>query len=477
MIWKFSSATFVIMTFRNISLVYNYTIVAVKFLLMFLYSNPIYLEMLLIIAVIPVIILLQLWIINIIHKQNIIFNKNKNENLSFKKRFFKLFLLNIWLIIYCMSLYMIFHSNFFTSNFFFIFCIILPIYIIIFYNLFYRKFINNKWKLFKFLLLFLLLIFLTRNLAIIIFSLVLDQNNIILESLKFNPISYIFPIFIADIFSFNLINNFFFKKIMSLFLPFSFKNDTIQTILDEEGLLDCEELKDALKKAKILHFELNDLQKQIFIAFCNMNTVERYTVEAHGAGLTKHLLMRAPHITSPNGRDIAIDPFNRIYENTNPKLSVFTWSGDIKVSDNHPIILKPTNTQAFIEDQINQAMQKDHWEEPFDNQTMVVVGTPKTKDGQEGVYFEEIKIYKKINLSSLNRWDYLTLSTKNELIYCKGSEYAYRLGDPGEVEFKLDGKRHIIPNWKHKKWLNTYVSGKLYKYIAGNPDHLCTYNI
>ncbi len=110
--------------------------------------------------------------------------------------------------------------------------------------------------------------FFTRSLAIIIFSLILDQHNIILESLNFNPFSHILPFFMANLISFKIIPQNFTFSLYNI----SIKNDTIASILFDYVIPDLNEyskdLVDALEKGNLLHLELNETQTHVFKAFC-----------------------------------------------------------------------------------------------------------------------------------------------------------------------------------------------------------------
>ncbi len=448
-----------------------------KILVMFLESNPVYLEVLFLIFIIPIIVILQLWIINIIHKQNRVIN------LSLKERLYKLFLLNIILVIYCISIYEIFQYNFFTSNIFLIFCIILPVYLVVFYLLLFHKYRNYKWKWFKILIFFWLLMFLTRILAIIIFSLILDPHNIILESLNFSPFSHIFPFFMANLISFKIIPQNFTFSLYNL----SIKNDTIEKILLDYVIPDlgehCKDLVDALKEGNLLHLELNETQIHVFKAFCWMNVSEQYTFEGHKAGLTKHLLMRRPNKNFPNRIDISVEPFNTIYSNTNPRLSVFTLLGDVNL-DSAEFLVMTTEIQGspqhYIDGVINQAMLKRGWDGGFDPEKMMILGYPKRNADIYGSkdYYDTFKIYGKINLDSSTRWDFGILKRENDFIYQAGTNFKYRLGNnklKGDIEFILNSERHVIPKWRPKRLVEVSICGLLHKHLAGCPEHLLNY--
>jgi hypothetical protein len=139
-----------------------------------------------------------------------------------------------------------------------------------------------------------------RNLSIIFFSLFLNNENIILLSLNFNILNYLFPLLFSNIFFFspikNLINdNILYKSIMSYIFPI-YRLDSIESIINNNLRLNNgsylpshNNLIESIKKAGIINLDLTQNQKKVLLnLFHTLNVT--INSENPNENFTKNLL-------------------------------------------------------------------------------------------------------------------------------------------------------------------------------------------
>ncbi len=448
--------------------VYNLTMAYVKVILINI--NPIILEALIFSFLIFVMISLQLWIINLIDKERIFVEKKLT--LSWKVYFKKLFIVNFLLVVLCINVYMILHSNLFLLNFSFFICFYLFIFIIGFSLLLY-KFYNNKLKFLKILILCWILGFITRNLNILIFSLLLNPDHFILLSLKFSVLNFIFPLFIG---------NTIFDRIIR---TCGIRCDTVEDIMNKHVLIwkdyHAMDLYLAFKKSGLLDLkiQLTPAQKTFFIGLAHTSRLEAWAI-----GAPTHYMVLSKFVWFNPIFDRNILPCNSIFMNRKSNLSMYRllgrehlapekwiWFKSHTQADVFRIIWETIYSSKFLLEEFRNDIQPDK---------LVVLGVPKwdEKTIEKKEYTDTLLIYlrKDFKADSEMRYDFYNITMKNDFVYWIGkngerSDMLFRLGrevpiDATGLEVRLDGKNYTLDYLPFK--LRNLVQGQAYRYVWGD---------
>ncbi len=474
---------------------YNMATLALKGIFSVFYSTII--GLLPLILLIIIMILLQLLIINILYKK---------ENFNWSVKFKKLLLINTFFIITWTSLYIILHSNLFLSNFTFFFSLA-----IIFIMLRSLQLLNLTYSKLKIIFLFWILGSITRNFSILIYSLLLNPDNLLLLSVKFNLLNYIFPIFFFNFLHFYLFDstiNFSFLK-----LKFIKCDETIADILrsikrhyetrgDQSNLQKfMQQIYKNLIDDRVEHITLNSKEAKIFRAFCH---VPIYKSLAYKAWENHDLLMSidrtqwSKHIHGNHLHRVEVCNFNSIFKHFGKNISVFKRLHEINIDEKDWIELKTTNdseidifilnriTDIYNETGIRYIVKDDQFATEWGTE-LVFLGTMsplhKTyvnygEEGKSADCLSKLLIFERTDYMATEdmSFDYANLAKDNDLIFRQtvnpkklvrynwdnnGEEYKIflRPGGKGYPTLEMRGKLLHLPNLK---------DNEVYYYIRGN---------
>lgn len=429
--------------------------------------NPVILEALIFSLLIIVMISMQLWIINIIHKERTF--SDKKLSLSWKNKFKKLFIVNFLLVVLYITVYMILHSNFFILNFNFLIFFYLFMFLIGFSLLLY-KFYDNKLKFLKILILCWSLGFITRNLNILIFSLLLNPDHFILLSLKFSVLNFILPLFIG---------NTILDSILRTFSFWGIRCDTVEDIINEH----VKPLKDyhamdlylAFKKSGLLDLklQLNYAQKAFFIGLAQVSRIEAWTLGAP----EQHLLMSNWAGFNPVF-DRNIVPCNHIFMNRKQDISMYKLLGRELLAPENKIDFKST-TQEDINRIVVDVLDTRGFFSVTSADKLVVLGIPRWADRsvERFQYTDTLIIYARLDFpaTSSTRYDFYNITKMNNFVFFRGkngetTEMLFRLGrdvprDAQGLDVFLDGKKYKLDYMPFK--LRKTLCGQAYRYLWG----------
>ncbi len=448
--------------------VYNLTMVYVKVTLISI--NPIILEAFLFSLLVFVLISMQLWIINLIDKERTFVEKNLT--LSWKVKLKKLFIVNFLLVVLCISVYMILHSNFFLLNFTFFICFYLFIFITGFSLLLY-KFYNQKLKILKILILCWILGFITRNLNILIFSLLLNPDHFILLSLKFSVLNFIFPLFIGN------------TTFDSIIRICGIRCDTVEDIVNKHVLIwkdyHAMDLYLAIKKSGLLDLkiQLTPTQKAFLIGLAHTSRLEAWAI-----GAPTHYMLMSKFIWFNPIFDKQIIPSNSIFMNRESDLSMFRLLGREHLAPEKRIWFKK-HTKAEIfkivwETIYNSKFLLEEFRNDIQPDKLVVLGVPKWDEKLvvKDEYTETLLIYlrKDFKADSEMKYNFFEMSLMNDFVHWIGkngekTDMLFRLGrevpvDATGLNVRLNNKNYTLDYIPFK--LRKLVPGQAYTYVWGN---------